>query len=108
MKVPAELGSEAATDRPGDPLELRRLLAELTAAREAERAQIRARIHDDVIQSVTATGIWLGQLRHHLSDPGQIEIIDRLELSVGEAIAELRGLMTSLASAPADDSESKP
>jgi len=98
--MPARVGSEAFDDRLRDPLELRRLVAELIEAHASEHARIASDIHDRVIQSMTATSLSLAQLKHHVDDPKELEILGRLDKSVRASIEELRALMTSLQVGP--------
>jgi PAS domain S-box-containing protein len=81
-----------------------RLFARLIAAQEEERLRIASDIHDDTIQAMTATSLRMQQLRRHLTDPGQIELLSRLEEAVRESITRLRRLMFDLRPASLDRS----
>jgi PAS domain S-box-containing protein len=81
-----------------------RLFARLIGAQEEERLRIASDIHDDTIQAMTATSLRMQQLRRHLSDPDQIELLGRLEDAVRESIVRLRRLMFDLRPASLDRS----
>jgi len=81
-----------------------RLFARLIAAQEEERLRIASDIHDDTIQAMTATSLRMQQLRRHLTDPGQIELLSKLEDAVRESITRLRRLMFDLRPASLDRS----
>jgi PAS domain S-box-containing protein len=81
-----------------------RLFARLIAAQEEERLRIASDIHDDTIQAMTATSLRMQQLRRHLTEPGQIELLSRLEDAVRESITRLRRLMFDLRPASLDRS----
>jgi len=81
-----------------------RLFARLIAAQEEERLRIASDIHDDTIQAMTATSLRMQQLRRHLTDPGQIELLSKLEDAVRESINRLRRLMFDLRPASLDRS----
>ena len=74
----------------------RRLLARLVHAEEDERKRIAGDIHDDPIQKIVATSMRLQLLRHHLSDPEQIEVLDKLLSTVRGSIESLRHLIFEL------------
>ena len=81
-----------------------RLFARLIAAQEEERLRIASDIHDDTIQAMTATSLRMQQLRRHLADADQIELLTRLEDAVRESIVRLRRLMFDLRPASLDRS----
>jgi PAS domain S-box-containing protein len=83
-------------------LQRQRLFARLIAAQEEERLRIASDIHDDTIQAMTATSLRMQQLRRHLTDAGQIELLARLEEAVRESIVRLRRLMFDLRPASLD------
>jgi PAS domain S-box-containing protein len=91
-------------DESFDIAQRQRLFARLIAAQEEERLRIASDIHDDTIQAMTATSLRMQQLRRHLTDPGQIELLSRLEEAVRESIARLRRLMFDLRPASLDRS----
>ena len=76
--------------------ERRRLMAHLVQAQEEERRKIAADIHDDSIQAMTAASLRLQQLRKHVTDEHQQELIARLDEAVRESITRLRRLMFDL------------
>jgi PAS domain S-box-containing protein len=75
---------------------VRRLFGKLVDAQEEERARIAQDIHDDSIQVVTAVGLRLQTLRRGLIDPGSIEQVEKLQVTVEAAIARLRNLLFEL------------
>jgi PAS domain S-box-containing protein len=85
-------------------LQRQRLFARLIAAQEEERLRIASDIHDDTIQAMTATSLRMQQLRRHLTDAAQIELLSRLEDAVRESIVRLRRLMFDLRPASLDRS----
>jgi PAS domain S-box-containing protein len=91
-------------DETFDIAQRQRLFARLIAAQEEERLRIASDIHDDTIQAMTATSLRMQQLRRHLTDPGQIELLSRLEEAVRESITRLRRLMFDLRPASLDRS----
>jgi PAS domain S-box-containing protein len=91
-------------DESFDIVQRQRLFARLIAAQEEERLRIASDIHDDTIQAMTATSLRMQQLRRHLTDPGQIELLSRLEDAVRESITRLRRLMFDLRPASLDRS----
>ena len=74
----------------------RRLLARLVHAEEDERKRIAGDIHDDPIQKIVATSMRLQLLRHQLSDPEQLEVLDKLLSTVRGSIESLRHLIFEL------------
>jgi signal transduction histidine kinase len=74
----------------------RRLLARLVHAEEDERKRIAGDIHDDPIQKIVATSMRLQLLRHQLSDPEQLEVLDKLLSTVRSSIESLRHLIFEL------------
>ena len=87
-----------------ETVQRQRLFARLIAAQEEERLRIASDIHDDTIQAMTATSLRMQQLRRHLSEPDQIEMLSRLEEAVRESIVRLRRLMFDLRPASLDRS----
>ena len=85
-------------------LQRQRIFARLIAAQEEERLRIASDIHDDTVQAMTATSLRMQQLRRHLTDPDQIELVTRLEDAVRESIVRLRRLMFDLRPASLDRS----
>ncbi len=81
-----------------------RIFARLISAQEEERLRIASDIHDDTVQAMTATSLRMQQLRRHLSDPDQVELLGRLEDAVRESIVRLRRLMFDLRPASLDRS----
>ncbi len=78
--------------------------ARLMAVQEQERSRIASEIHDETIQAMTATSLRMQQLRRHLTDPGQVELLTRLEDAVQKSIGQLRNLMFDLRPASLDGS----
>jgi signal transduction histidine kinase len=74
----------------------RRLLARLVHAEEDERKRIAGDIHDDPIQKIVATSMRLQLMRHQLSDPEQLEVLDKLLSTVRSSIESLRHLIFEL------------
>jgi PAS domain S-box-containing protein len=91
-------------DESVESVQRQRLFARLIAAQEEERLRIASDIHDDTIQAMTATSLRMQQLRRHLSDPEQRELLTRLEDAVRESITRLRRLMFDLRPAALDRS----
>jgi PAS domain S-box-containing protein len=89
-------------DETFETVQRQRLFARLIAAQEEERLRIASDIHDDTIQAMTATSLRMQQLRRHLVDPAQIELLTRLEDAVRESIVRLRRLMFDLRPASLD------
>jgi PAS domain S-box-containing protein len=83
------------TERRRAEREKAELLGRLVSAQEEERARIASSIHDEPIQKMTAVGLRLFTLRGHVHDEGSA-LVDKLESSVNEAIARLRGLLFEL------------
>jgi signal transduction histidine kinase len=69
------------------------LLTDLMVTQERERARIAAGVHDDSLQVITAATLRLQHLRRRLSEPADLEILDRLEGSLVQAAARLRRLI---------------
>jgi PAS domain S-box-containing protein len=72
------------------------LLDHLIRAQEEERGRIAADIHDDTIQMLAAVNMRIQQLRNAVSDPSQLEVIDKLALTLGMAMSNLRQLIFNL------------
>lgn len=72
------------------------LLGHLVRAQEEERGRMAADIHDDTIQVITAVSLRLQQFRRRLEDPEQLEVLDKLEDTLKEAIGRLRQLIFDL------------
>ena len=73
-----------------------RLSGLLVDAQEAERARIAESIHDDPLQHMTAVGLRLSSLRHHLVDDDALAAVDQLEDTVATSIGRLRRLLFEL------------
>ena len=91
-------------DESVENVQRQRLFARLIAAQEEERLRIASDIHDDTIQAMTATSLRMQQLRRHLTDEEQRELLTRLEDAVRESITRLRRLMFDLRPAALDRS----
>ena len=105
MSLPAELGGSALRELLREVREVRengRRLARLVAMQEDERLRIASSIHDDTIQALTAASLRMQQLRRHLTEPSQIELLTRLEEALRESMARLRRLMFDLRPAALD------
>lgn len=76
--------------------EKRRLLAGLIRAQEEERKLIAGDIHDDSIQVMSAVGLRLQMLRSRLTEPSEVEMLDRLDETVRLTITRLRRLLFDL------------
>lgn len=74
----------------------RKLLAALVRAEEEERKRIASDVYDDPIQVMAAVGMRLHAVRALVSDPKSQEMIERLAVSVEEAIERLRFLLFEL------------
>ncbi|MGW0821023.1 PAS domain S-box protein [Streptomyces sp. NPDC002845] len=72
------------------------LLSHLIHAQEEERKRIAADIHDDTIQVVTAAGLRLQQLRRRLTDPRDIQVMDKLDETLKLSLSRLRHLIFDL------------
>jgi len=102
--VTERLDAKKKLDDSFEVVQRQRLFARLIAAQEEERLRIASDIHDDTIQAMTATSLRMQQLRRHLTDPGQIELLSKLEDAVRESITRLRRLMFDLRPASLDRS----
>ena len=96
--------AKAKLDESFEIAQRQRLFARLIAAQEEERLRIASDIHDDTIQAMTATSLRMQQLRRHLTEPDQIELLSRLEDAVRDSITRLRRLMFDLRPASLDRS----
>jgi len=74
----------------------RALLDHLIRAQEEERGRIAAGIHDDTIQVLAAANLRLQQLKNRLRNPEELDIVDRLEKTLGTALSHLRQLIFDL------------
>ncbi|HEV8564294.1 MAG TPA: GAF domain-containing sensor histidine kinase [Actinomycetota bacterium] len=81
----------------------RRLLSHMVTAQEEERARIAGDVHDDPVQRVVAISMRLQLLRGTLSDPEQIEVIDRLLDSVKICMHSMRHLLFELRTPTLDE-----
>ncbi|MEU6545038.1 PAS domain S-box protein [Streptomyces sp. NPDC046859] len=72
------------------------LLSHLIHAQEEERRRIAADIHDDTIQVITAAGLRLQQLRRRLTDPKDVQVMDRLDETLKLSLSRLRQLIFDL------------
>jgi PAS domain S-box-containing protein len=79
------------------------LLGHLIRAQEDERARIAAAIHDDTIQVLSAASLLTGQLRLRLHEPGQLQVLARLERTLTMSMARLRQLIFDLRPVAADN-----
>jgi signal transduction histidine kinase len=80
----------------------RRLIAQLVAAQEEERARLAQELHDDPVQIMTAVSMRLEILRRHLR-ADELPPFERLQQTVGDAIARLRRMMFELRPISLDD-----
>lgn len=69
------------------------LLDDLILSQERERARIAAGVHDDSLQAITAASLRVQHLRRRLSDPADVEILERLDESLAQAADRLRRLV---------------
>jgi PAS domain S-box-containing protein len=76
--------------------ERQRLFAHLVRVQEEERLKIASDIHDDTIQAMTAAGLRLQQLRRHIHEERDVDLLTKLEEAVHESIVRLRRLMFDL------------
>jgi len=74
----------------------RALLSRLVRAQEEERQRIAGDVHDDSVQVMTAVAMRLNLVRRALTDPDELAAMEKLELSVQEAIGRLRHLLFEL------------
>jgi PAS domain S-box-containing protein len=72
------------------------LLSHLIHAQEEERKRIAADIHDDTIQVITAAGLRLQQFRRRLTDPKDVQVMDRLDETLKLSLSRLRQLIFDL------------
>lgn len=72
------------------------LLDHLIRAQEEERGRIAADIHDDTIQMLAAANLRIQQLRNVLNDPGELDVLDKLERTLSAAMSHLRQLIFNL------------
>ena len=79
------------------------LLGHLIRAQEDERARIAAAVHDDTIQVLSAASLLVQQLRLRLREPGQLQILARLERTLALSVGRLRQLIFDLRPAVADN-----
>ncbi|WP_199848230.1 sensor histidine kinase, partial [Streptomyces dysideae] len=63
---------------------------------EEERRRIAADIHDDTIQVITAAGLRLQQLRRRLTDPKDVQVMDKLDETLKLSLSRLRQLIFDL------------
>jgi PAS domain S-box-containing protein len=75
---------------------LRSLLANLLRGQEEERQRIASGIHDDTLQVVTAVALRVQQMRRRLSNPKDLEVLEKLDETVQLAINRLRHLIFDL------------
>lgn len=76
--------------------ERQRLFAHLVRVQEEERLKIASDIHDDTIQAMTSASLRLQQLRRHIANERDLELLGKLEAAVHESIVRLRRLMFDL------------
>ncbi|PAZ13051.1 hypothetical protein CLM62_26480 [Streptomyces sp. SA15] len=72
------------------------LLSHLIHAQEEERKRIAADIHDDTIQVITAASLRLQQLRRRLTDPKDVQVMDKLDETLKLSLSRLRQLIFDL------------
>ena len=72
------------------------LLDHLIRAQEEERGRIAADIHDDTLQVLAAANLRIQQIRNALSDPDELDILDKLERTLRMAMSHLRQLIFNL------------
>jgi PAS domain S-box-containing protein len=72
------------------------LLSHLIHVQEEERRRIAADIHDDTIQVITAAALRLQQLRRRLTDPKDLQVMDRLDETLKLSLSRLRQLIFDL------------
>ncbi|MFF2509407.1 PAS domain S-box protein [Streptomyces sp. NPDC058067] len=72
------------------------LLSHLIHVQEEERKRIAADIHDDTIQVITAAGLRLQQLRRRLTDPKDVQVMDKLDETLKLSLSRLRQLIFDL------------
>ncbi|HLF69802.1 MAG TPA: PAS domain S-box protein [Actinomycetota bacterium] len=73
-----------------------RLLTRLVDAQEQERKSIAADVHDDSIQIMAATAIRLESITRHITDPDQLQALEKLKATVATSITRLRNLLFEL------------
>lgn len=73
-----------------------RLLGSFVRAQEAERRRIAYDLHDDTVQVLAALGMRLGQLRHAVTEPAAVQLVDDLTAAVTDAGRRLRLLLFEL------------
>ena len=72
------------------------LLDHLIRAQEEERGRIAADIHDETIQVLAAANLRIQQLRDALGDPDQLDVLDKLGITLSMAMSHLRQLIFNL------------
>jgi signal transduction histidine kinase len=82
--------------------ERRRLLGQLVATQEEERARLARELHDDPVQIMTAVSMRLEIVWGHLRTD-ELAAFERLQQTVAEAIARLRRMMFELRPLALDD-----
>jgi signal transduction histidine kinase len=89
-------GDVAAQDNIRQTAAVRRLFADMVIAQEHERRHIAEEIHDGGLQAMTVVLLRLGQLKAIVAESDEPAVVAQLELSVRDAIAEMRQLIAGL------------
>jgi signal transduction histidine kinase len=82
----------------------RRAESALIAGQEEERRRIAGALHDDQVQALPASGLFMQRVRKRVKDPETAELIGQAELSLKETTQRLRSMMFELHS-PVLDAE---
>jgi PAS domain S-box-containing protein len=87
---------ESLEDLRRSDAERRASLVQLVEVQEQELGRMAEGVEDGSLQELTAVRLRLDMLKRSLSDPGQLEALDRFGSSVEQAVGRLRGLLTEL------------
>ena len=87
---------ESLEDLRRSDAERRAALVQLVEVQEQELGRMAEGVEDGSLQDMTAVRLRLDMLKKSLSDPGQLESLDRFGRSVEQAVGRLRGLLTEL------------